>query len=202
MPYPLPAGYDTDTGVGFAMLIDSMNRRGLTAIGVQNRGQSIVDALNQDYPDLHVYLSPTDSPVWPRFGSLDVTVDSGRGGFSFRPDGYFPYEPSQYVPPPNAGTDPPPAPPRPDPMVPPSSDLAGLLWRIENRLAGLEASVQALRDLQAARETEDAQRYVELIDTIDLLQRSIPTTQPDYTGTVKLPWLKTVTFTLSPVPVS
>lgn len=199
MPYPLPAGYQSDPSVGFVLLVQSMERHGLTPIAVQNHGQQIVDALNQDYPDLHVYLSPTDSPVWPGFGSLDVTVDSGKGGWEFRPDGYFPYDPSQYVPP-TAPPAPPvviDAPPAPPPLDPPRVDL----WAIESQVAALLRQFDTLADDLAAIEELTATRHAELLARLDALQQTMPATQPDYTGTVKLPWLKVVTFTLTPVPV-
>jgi hypothetical protein len=91
----LPAGYDSNPDVGFEMLVNAMNSHNLTAVGVQNHGQQIVDALKATYPSLDVYLSPTDAPVWPGFGSLDVTIDSGRGGWSFRPDHATPYVPKE-----------------------------------------------------------------------------------------------------------
>lgn len=83
---PLPAGFDTSTGVGFVMLVNAMERAGLTPLGVQGHGPHIIAALKAYYPDLDVYLSPSDAPVWPGFGSLDVTVDSGKKGWSFRVD--------------------------------------------------------------------------------------------------------------------
>lgn len=85
----LPAGYATDVNVGYSMLVSAMNSAGLTSLGVQHRGSQIVAALQAKYPGLDVYLSPTDSPIWPGFGSLDVTIDSGKGGWEFSPDGYW-----------------------------------------------------------------------------------------------------------------
>jgi hypothetical protein len=89
----LPEGYNSNPDVGFSMLVEAMNAAGLTATGVQRHGDQIVDALKRRWPGLDVYLSRTDSPVWPGFGSLDVTIDSGRGGWSFRPDGSAPWLP-------------------------------------------------------------------------------------------------------------
>lgn len=92
-PIPvLPAGYSADQNVAFQMLVTAMSAHGLTPTGVQNHGQQIVDALNETWPGLNVYRSPSDAPVWPGFGSIDVTIDSGRGGWSFRPDGVTRYE--------------------------------------------------------------------------------------------------------------
>jgi hypothetical protein len=90
---PLPKGYDTDTNVGLDMLQKAMKAHNLTPVGVQRHGDQIVAALKDTYPALDVYLSPSDAPVWPHFGSIDVTIDSGRGGWSFRPDGATPYVP-------------------------------------------------------------------------------------------------------------
>jgi hypothetical protein len=84
--WELPNGYSTDTAVGYYVLVDAMTRAGLTPIGVQRHGDQIIAALKASYPDLDVYLSPSDAPVWPGFGSLDVTIDSGKGGWSFQVD--------------------------------------------------------------------------------------------------------------------
>ena len=92
-PQELPSGYNTDRNVAFRMLIDAMDAHGLTATGVQNHGLQIVDALNAEFPGLDVYLSKSDAPVWPGFGSIDVTINSGLGGWSFRPDHVTVYEP-------------------------------------------------------------------------------------------------------------
>lgn len=84
----LPAGYDTDTNVAFSMFMDAMNSAGLNAVDVQGRGFLMVNALKARFPGLDVYVHPaSDALMWPGFGSLDVTIDSGLGGFYFRPDG-------------------------------------------------------------------------------------------------------------------
>jgi len=83
---PLPPGFDSNPGVARAMLFHAMDEAGLTAVGVQRHGDQIVAALKRTYPDLDVYLSPSDAPVWPGFGSVDVTIDSGKGGFAFQVD--------------------------------------------------------------------------------------------------------------------
>lgn len=93
-PSQLPVGWDSDKGVGLYMLVNAMTAAGLTPVGVQDHGDEIIKALKASYPDLDVYLSPSDAPVWPHWGSLDVTVDSGKGGWSFRPDGYTAWVPS------------------------------------------------------------------------------------------------------------
>lgn len=87
----LPDGFDSDPSVGFSMFLSAMNEHRLDPVGVQNHGQEIVDALRDTWPGLDVYLSPSDAPVWPGFGSLDVTIDSGKGGWQFRPDHVTPY---------------------------------------------------------------------------------------------------------------
>jgi hypothetical protein len=100
----LPPGYNTSTDVGYSMLLEAMNAAGLTPMGVQGQGRLIVDALNAywAFGSNPVWLNTkTDAPVWPEFGSIDVTVDSGQphppqypnGQWSFRPDGDTPYQP-------------------------------------------------------------------------------------------------------------
>lgn len=85
----LPAGYSTDENVAAKMFTDSMNRHGLNAVMVQHNGYLMVAALKADYPALDVYVHPvTDALMWPGFGSLDTTIDSGLGGWEFRPDGF------------------------------------------------------------------------------------------------------------------
>lgn len=88
----LPEGYDSDLGVGFEMFKQAMEKHGLTPRGVQGHGQWIVDAMNDTWPEWNVWLSKYDSPVVPGFGSLDVTIDSGKGGWEFSPDGYVKYD--------------------------------------------------------------------------------------------------------------
>ena len=83
---PLPVGYDTSQGVARAMLFHAMDDAGLTAVGVQRHGDQIVAALKLAYPALDVYLSRSDAPVWPGFGSIDCTIDSGKGGWAFQVD--------------------------------------------------------------------------------------------------------------------
>jgi len=90
----LPPGFDRLTSVGFGMLITAMDRAGLTPIGVQGKGPAIIAGLKALYPDLDVYLSPSDAPVWPGHGSIDVTIDSGKGGWSFRVDHVTAWKPA------------------------------------------------------------------------------------------------------------
>jgi len=92
-PSALPVGFDRDPSVAFGMFQRAMNEHFQTPTGVQNHGQQIVDALRDTWPRLDVYRSRSDAPVWPGFGSLDVTIDSGKGGWQFRPDGVTPWEP-------------------------------------------------------------------------------------------------------------
>jgi hypothetical protein len=87
----LPNGFASDPAVGFSMLLSAVNEHGLDPVGVQGHGQQIVDALNDTWPGLNAYVSPSDAVVWPGFGSLDVTINSGLGGWQFRPDGVTPY---------------------------------------------------------------------------------------------------------------
>lgn len=92
-PSQLPVGWNSDLAIGLYMLRSAMDAAGLTPTGVQHHGAAIVAAMIASYPDWDVYLSQTDSPIVPHWGSLDVTVNSGLGGWSFRPDGYFPWKP-------------------------------------------------------------------------------------------------------------
>ena len=93
----LPDGYDTDEGVALGMLLASMNKRGMTGVSVQGHGKEICAALNADWPGLNTYAHPqSDAVVWPGFGSLDVTIDGGKGGFYFRPDKQAPYDPALF----------------------------------------------------------------------------------------------------------
>jgi hypothetical protein len=92
----LPPGFDTDKNVASQMFLGSMKKHNVDPVAVQRHGQSIVDALKADYPSLQVYLNPaTDAVVWPGFGSLDVTINSGLGGWYFRPDGHTRWDPSK-----------------------------------------------------------------------------------------------------------
>lgn len=90
-PRALPLGFDSDPSVGYGMLVTAMDAHGLTPVGVQGHGQQIVEAMNASWPGWNVYLSPSDAPIVPGFGSIDVTIDSGKGGWQFRKDGVTPY---------------------------------------------------------------------------------------------------------------
>lgn len=93
----LPEGYDSDTNVGYQMLVQAMDQHGLTPVGVQGHGDVICAALNDTWPGLNSYAHPqSDAVMWPGFGSLDVTIDSGKGGWSFRPDRQSAYDPRYY----------------------------------------------------------------------------------------------------------
>jgi hypothetical protein len=85
-PDDLPAGYATDAGVARWMFFHAMTSYGLDPITVQGHGDWIVAALKAAYPALDVYVSTKDAPVWPGLGSFDATIDSGKGGWSFRLD--------------------------------------------------------------------------------------------------------------------
>lgn len=89
----LPTGYNSDADTAYWMLAKAVTDNHLDPIAVQGHGQQIVDALNRSWPGLDVYRSPSDAPVWPGFGSIDVTIDSGKRGWAFRPDGVTRYEP-------------------------------------------------------------------------------------------------------------
>jgi len=82
----LPAGYATDVGVARGMFFQAMAAAGLDPVTVQRHGDWIVAACKARYPALDVYLSTKDAPVWPGLGSFDATIDSGKGGWSFRLD--------------------------------------------------------------------------------------------------------------------
>lgn len=95
----LPAEYDTNKDVAYQMLVQAMDEHGLTPIGVQNHGDVICAALNDSWPGLNSYPHPqTDAVMWPgpNFGSIDVTIDSGKGGWQFRPDGHDRYDERYY----------------------------------------------------------------------------------------------------------
>jgi hypothetical protein len=82
-------GSTVDVGNAPAMFDAAMKEAGLNAVSVQGHGQVIADAVNKKYPGLGVTVDPhTDAILWPGIGSVDVTIDSGKGGFYFRPDGY------------------------------------------------------------------------------------------------------------------
>lgn len=86
-PLTLPKAYNSDTAVAREMLLAAVRENGLNAIDVQGHGDRIVAALKRTYPSLDVYVNrKTDAIVWPGFGSIDCTIDSGKGGFYFRPD--------------------------------------------------------------------------------------------------------------------
>lgn len=92
MPAPapgreLPPGYDSDPTVGERMLLETVRIHKLDPIAMQNHGAAIAAALNADWPGLDAYAHKvSDAIMWPGFGSLDVTKDSGKGGWYFRPD--------------------------------------------------------------------------------------------------------------------
>lgn len=93
-PLALPTGYDYNATIAREMLLAAVRENGLNAIDVQRHGDRIVAALKRTYPSLDVYVNPkTDAVVWPGFGSVDVTIDSGKGGWYFRPDGYTAWKP-------------------------------------------------------------------------------------------------------------
>ena len=89
----LPAGYATDVGVARGMFFQAMAAAGLDPVTVQRHGDWIVAACKARYPALDVYLSTKDAPVWPGLGSFDATIDSGKGGWSFRVDHDTPWQP-------------------------------------------------------------------------------------------------------------
>jgi hypothetical protein len=92
----LPPGYDTDPGVAFGMLQSAVNLCHLDAIAVQRHGQQIVDALNETWPGLDAYVDrKSDAVMWPGFGDVDVTIDSGKGGWAFQPGHNARYEPDR-----------------------------------------------------------------------------------------------------------
>lgn len=94
----LPAHFNTDEAVAWQMLQQTVAKHHLNAIAVQGHGQVICDALNEDWPGLGAYAHKvSDAVMWRDWGSIDVTVDSGRGnaaypdGWYFRPDGKSAY---------------------------------------------------------------------------------------------------------------
>jgi hypothetical protein len=84
----LPEGYDTNKTVAYNMLLQAMSEHNLTPTGVQGHGDEIVMALRDTWPGLKVYVHPqSDAPMWYGFGPIDVTIDSGKGGWSFQTPG-------------------------------------------------------------------------------------------------------------------
>lgn len=85
---PMDDTRSVDVGNAPSMFYAAMQDAGLNPVAVQGHGQTIVDAINKKYPGLGATVDPrTDAVVWPGIGPLDVTVDSGKGGWSFRPSG-------------------------------------------------------------------------------------------------------------------
>src|SRR3982750_1616850 len=93
-PAPLPDGYDRDERVAATMFLSTMKRYNVDSIAVQGHGSVVVADLKLAFPTLDVYAHPrSDALMWPGFGSIDTTIDSGRGGFYFRPDHQGQWEP-------------------------------------------------------------------------------------------------------------
>lgn len=79
-----------DVGDAPQQFYAAMQASGLNPVAVQGHGQQIADAINRKYPGLGATVDPTtDAVVWPGLGPIDVTVDSGKGGWSFRPSGRY-----------------------------------------------------------------------------------------------------------------
>lgn len=98
---PYDAG---DTSEASRKFFDAVG--GLDAVAHQRRGSDIAAAINAKYPEVGAYADPkTDGIVWPGVGMLDATIDSGKGGWSFRPVG-----PDPKTGPARQQTTPPPAP--------------------------------------------------------------------------------------------
>lgn len=77
-----------DVNDAAAKFFDAVQSAGLDPVAVQGHGKVIADAVNAKYPGIGVTVDPkTDAIVWPGIGPLDVTIDSGKGGWSFRPSG-------------------------------------------------------------------------------------------------------------------
>jgi hypothetical protein len=68
------------------MFLSAMQESGLDPVAMQGHGQQIADAVNKKYPGLGVTVDPkTDAIMWPGIGAIDVTIDSGKGGWAFQP---------------------------------------------------------------------------------------------------------------------
>lgn len=77
----------SDPQTASSMFLSSMQKHNLDPVAMQGHGKDIVAALKADYPDLDVRVDPrTDAIVWPGIGPLDVTIDSGKGGWYFNPN--------------------------------------------------------------------------------------------------------------------
>jgi hypothetical protein len=82
---PTASGGDLQTAA--SLFLDGVRQAGLNPVAVQGHGQQIADAVNRIHPELKLTVDPkTDAIVWNGI-PLDVTVDSGKGGWSFRPSG-------------------------------------------------------------------------------------------------------------------
>lgn len=74
-----------DPSTAFDMFKKAMDANGLTPTGVQHHGQVIADALNKMYPGWNVTVDPKDDAVvFPGIGKPDLTIDSGKGGWSWQ----------------------------------------------------------------------------------------------------------------------
>lgn len=82
-----PQGGGTPGGNPSQMFLASMQKHGLDPVAMQGKGAQIAAAVNADYPGLGVTVNPkTDAIVWPGIGPVDVTIDSGKGGWAFMPN--------------------------------------------------------------------------------------------------------------------
>lgn len=94
----LPEGYDTDEGIAYGMLMRAVREHNLDPIAMQGHGRIIAEALNETWPGLNAYSHPqSDAVMWPGFGSLDVTIDSGKKGWYFKVDNQGKYDHNQFL---------------------------------------------------------------------------------------------------------
>jgi hypothetical protein len=125
-----PTAPSGDLHSAASLFLDGVQQAGLDPVAVQGHGQQIADAVNRIHPELKLTVDPrTDAIVWNGM-PLDVTVDSGKGGWSFRPSGG-----------PSAGTS----------AAAPRTTTAASLFSLPSTLAALNAGTSA--PMQTPRDT-------------------------------------------------
>jgi hypothetical protein len=84
---PTTSANGMTAGAAAQRFLAAVNQSGLDPVAVQGHGQTIADAVNQIDPSLQLSVDPkSDAIVWNGI-PIDVTVNSGKGGWSFRPAG-------------------------------------------------------------------------------------------------------------------
>jgi hypothetical protein len=82
-----PTASSADLQTASQKFLSAVQQAGLDPVAVQGHGRLIADAVNRIHPELALRVDPqSDAIVWNGI-PIDVTVDSGKGGWSFRPAG-------------------------------------------------------------------------------------------------------------------